>query len=161
MIYLHKKIMKMKLLFLSILLTCIIILFNSCGGIKDLEFKEYKNFKLEKAGFSKSTISVDLVYYNPNTFGLELKKTDLDIYINDNFLGHSVQEVQVNIPKKQQFTLPLKIDVDMKNILKNSLTTLLNKEVTIKATGKIKVGKANLYKTLPFEYSTKQEISLF
>jgi len=139
----------------------ILFFLNSCHGIKELEFKEYKNFKLEKAGFSKSTISVDLVYYNPNTFGLELKKTDLDIYINDNLLGHSVQEVQVNIPKKQQFTLPLKIDVDMKNILKNSLTTLLNKEVTIKATGKIKVGKANLYKTLPFEYSTKQEIILF
>jgi LEA14-like dessication related protein len=138
-----------------------IVLLNSCGGIKDLEFKEYKNLKIEKVGFSQTTVSVDLVYYNPNTFGLELKNTDLDIYINDNLLGHSAQEVQVQIPKKQQFTLPLKIDVDMKNILKNSLTTLLSKEVTIKATGKIKVGKANLYKTLPFEYSTKQEISLF
>ena len=151
----------MKSLFTSALSLFIIILLNSCGGIKDLEFKEYKNFKLEKAGFSKSTITVDLVYYNPNTFGLELKNTDLDIFINDNLLGHSAQEVQVQIPKKQQFTLPLKIDVDMKNILKNSLTTLLNKEITIKATGKIKVGKANIYKTLPFEYSTKQEISLF
>ncbi len=151
----------MKSLFTSALSLFIIILLNSCGGIKDLEFKEYKNFKLEKAGFSKSTITVDLVYYNPNTFGLELKNTDLDIFINDNLLGHSAQEVQVQIPKKQQFTLPLKIDVDMKNILKNSLTTLLSKEVTIKATGKIKVGKANIYKTLPFEYSTKQEISLF
>jgi LEA14-like dessication related protein len=139
----------------------ILFFLNSCQGIKDLEFKEYKNFKLEKAGFSKSTITVDLVYYNPNTFGLELKNTDLDIFINDNLLGHSVQDVQVHIPKKQQFTLPLKIDVDMKNILKNSLTTLLSKEVTIKATGKIKVGKANIYKTLPFEYSTKQEIGLF
>jgi LEA14-like dessication related protein len=138
-----------------------IVLLNSCGGIKDLEFKEYKNLKIEKVGFSQTSVSVDLVYYNPNTFGLELKNTDLDIYINDNLLGHSAQEVQVQIPKKQQFTLPLKIDVDMKNILKNSLTTLLSKEVTIKATGKIKVGKANLYKTLPFEYSTKQEISLF
>ena len=151
----------MKSLSTSALSLFIIILLNSCGGIKDLEFKEYKNFKLEKAGFSKSTITVDLVYYNPNTFGLELKNTDLDIFINDNLLGHSAQEVQVQIPKKQQFTLPLKIDVDMKNILKNSLTTLLSKEVTIKATGKIKVGKANIYKTLPFEYSTKQEISLF
>ena len=151
----------MKYLINSIFLTCMIVLLNSCGGIKDLEFKEYKNLKIEKVGFSQTTVSVDLVYYNPNTFGLELKNTDLDIYINDNLLGHSAQEVQVQIPKKQQFTLPLKIDVDMKNILKNSLTTLLSKEVTIKATGKIKVGKANLYKTLPFEYSTKQEISLF
>jgi LEA14-like dessication related protein len=138
-----------------------IILMNSCGGIKDLEFKEYKNFNIEKVGFSKTTVSVDLVYYNPNTFGLVLKNTDLDIYINDNLLGNSTQDVQIQILKKQQFTLPLKIDVDMRNVLKNSLTTLLSKEVTIKATGKIKVGKANIYKTLPFEYSTKQEIGLF
>jgi LEA14-like dessication related protein len=151
----------MKLFFTISISAFMIILCNSCGGIKDLEFKDYKNFKLEKAGFNKTTISVDLVYYNPNPFGLELKNTDLDIYINDNLLGHSSQEVQIQIPKRQQFTLPLKIDVDMKNILKNSLTALLNKEVNIKATGKIKVGKANIYKTLPFEYVTKQEISLF
>jgi len=139
----------------------VLIFFNSCTSIKELEFKEYKNFRFEKAGFNKSVVSVDLVYYNPNSFGLELKNTDLDIFLNDNLLGHSFQESQVQIPKKQQFTLPLTIEVDMKHLLKNSMTAMFNKEVTIKATGKIKVGKANIYKTMPFEYVTKQQISLF
>ena len=153
--------MNTKKIFIYPLLIVLFFSISSCHSIKELEFKEYKNFKLEKIGFNKSTMKLDLVYYNPNKFGLELKNTDLDIYINDNFLGHSSQELQVKISRKADFTLPLTIDLDMKNIVKNGITTLLHKEVTIKCVGKIKVGKANVYKTLPFEYTTKQSISLF
>lgn len=151
----------MKKSYQTFLLPLILMTAISCNSFKELEFKEYKNLKLEKAGFNKTTLSADLVYYNPNNFGLELKDTDLDIFINDNFLGHSNQNLQVKIPKKSAFTLPVTIDLDMKNLLKNSITTLLNKDVTIKCVGKIKAGKANLFKTLPFEYTTKQSISLF
>ena len=137
------------------------MLLSSCGSVKDLEFRSFNNVKIEKVGFASSTLSVDLVYYNPNNFGLELSRTDLDIYLNDNFLGHSTQVMQVKLPRRDQFTLPIKVDLDMKNLLKNSLTSIFNSEVTIKAVGKIKVGKAGVYKILPFEYVTKQNLSLF
>ena len=32
-------------------------------------------------GFTASKVSLDLQYYNPNNFGLQLRKTDLDIFI--------------------------------------------------------------------------------
>jgi LEA14-like dessication related protein len=133
----------------------------SCTGFKDLEFKEYKDVKLENVGFSKTTLSLKLIYYNPNNFGMELNHTEMDLFINDNYLGHVDQNVQVRIPKRDKFTLPIKVDVDMKNIIKNSLIGLFNKEVEIRAKGKIKAGKANIFKVVPFEYKTKQKLSPF
>ncbi|MEP7093892.1 MAG: hypothetical protein ABI793_07520 [Flavobacterium sp.] len=41
-----------------------------------------ENFTVDKIGFSSTTIKMDLVYYNPNNFGLQLKSTDLDIYLD-------------------------------------------------------------------------------
>ena len=143
------------------MLISISLLLLSCTKFKDLEFKEYRDVKLDKVGFNKTTLSLSLIYYNPNNFGLELNHTEMDLFINDNYLGHVDQNVQIRIPKRDKFTLPIKVDVDMKNIIKNSLIGLFNKEVEIRAKGKIKAGKANIFKVVPFEYKTKQKLSPF
>ena len=116
---------------------------------------------MEKLGFSEANLKVDLVYYNPNNFGLELNRTDLDIYIDSNYLGHSSQDLQVAIPKRDVFTIPLKVDLDMKNLLKNGIIGLLNKQVNIRLLGKVKVGKGGVFKIFNVDYQTVQNLSLF
>lgn len=142
-----------------ILLT--IFLATSCQAPKELVYRDFKNLKVEKMGFAASTLKVDLVYYNPNNFGLQLKYTDLNIYINNNYLGHSSQDYQINIPKLAEFTMPLVIDIEMKNLIKNAIPTLLGKEVLVKITGTVKLGKANVFKIFPVNYEGKQVFSAF
>jgi len=137
------------------------VLATACQSPKELVYRDFKNVKVEKAGFAATTLKVDLIYYNPNNFGLQLKYTDLDIYVDNNYLGHSSQDYQITIPKLAEFTLPLAIDVDMKNLLKNSLSSLLGKEVMVKITGTVKLGKANVYKTFPVNYEGLQKFSAF
>jgi LEA14-like dessication related protein len=134
---------------------------TSCRAPKDLEFREFNNVNLDKIGFSASSLSVNLVYYNPNNFQMELNRTELDIYVDSIYLGHSSQDLQVAIPKRDIFSIPLKIDLDMKNLFKNGLTTLFNKEVAIRAVGNVKVGKAGVYKNFKVDYTTIQQLSLF
>ncbi len=145
--------------FAGLLLT--LSLLTSCRAPKDLEFREFKNLKVQNLGFSNASLSMDLIYYNPNNFGLDLSRTDLDIYVDSTLLGHSSQDIQVPIPKRDVFTIPLKVDLDMKNLLKNSLTAFLNKEVNVKVLGKVRVGKAGVYKTFNVDYATRQNFSLF
>lgn len=102
-----------------------------------------------------------MIYYNPNRFGLQLKKTELDVFVNDVLLGHTSQEYQITIPKKEQFIIPIVMDVDMKNLLKNSLTSLFNKEVRVRVTGSIKVGKANVFISFPVKYEGIQAVDFF
>ena len=141
-------------------LLCFVLL-TSCRSPKDLEFREFKNVALENVGFAGATLKVDVVYYNPNNFGLELNRTDLDIFVDSTFLGHSTQDLQVKVPRREQFTVPLKVEIDMKNLLKNGLSSLFNKQVLVKVIGKIRVGKAGVYKTFDLNYQTLQQLSLF
>ncbi len=141
--------------------TAAILFMTSCREPKDLEFRSFSNLSLEKIGFTGANLKVDLVYYNPNNFGLELNRTDLDIYVDSTFLGHSSQDLQVAIPKRDIFTVPLKIELDMKNLLKNGIIGLMNKQVNVRLLGKVKVGKAGVFKSFNVDYQTVQTFSLF
>jgi LEA14-like dessication related protein len=138
-----------------------VFLMTSCRAPQDLEFREFNNLSLDKMGFSASALKVDLVYYNPNNFGMELKRTELDIFIDSSFLGHSSQELEVAIPRRDVFTIPLKVDLDMKNLFKNGFISLINKQVRVRAVGNVKVGKAGVYKTFKVDYTTTQQFSMF
>lgn len=138
-----------------------IFFLTSCHQPKDLVFKEFKNLSLEKLGFAGVALKVDLVYYNPNNFGLELNRTDLDLFVDSSFLGHSSQDIQIFLPRRDFFTIPLKVDLDMKNLLKNGLTGFFNRDIHVRLLGKVKVGKAGVYKSFNVDYTTVQNFSLF
>jgi hypothetical protein len=146
---------------LLIAICLISALLASCSEPKDLEFREFKNLKVENLNFSDAVLKVDLVYFNPNNFGLQLSSTDLDLFVDSNFLGHSAQNIQVAIPRKGVFTLPLQINLDIKNLLKNGLNSLFSKEIAVRLLGKVKVGKGGVYKNFNVDYTSMQNFSLF
>lgn len=138
----------------------LLMMLSSCRTPKDLVFKEFRNITVDNIGFSSANLSAELEYYNPNNFSLELNRTDVDVYINEQFLGRSNQDIQLKIPKRGHFVVPVRLQLDMKNLLKNGLTALTNKEVNIKVVGKVKLGKAGVFKTFPVDYQTVQKINL-
>lgn len=152
-------ILKPGLIFLTII--GLTLLLSSCSTPKQLEYREFKNFTIDKPGFASTALKMDLLYFNPNNFGLELNHTDLDIFINNTYLGKATQVIQVQIPRNAEFTIPITMDVDMKNLLKNGFVSMLNNEVTIKVTGTIRVGKLNVFKSFPVNYEGKQQFTLF
>ena len=133
----------------------------SCSAPKELEYRDYKDFAITKLGFSKSQVKMDLEYYNPNNFGLQLRRTEVDVFINNSLLGHTTSDTLIQIPKRGTFLLPIKFDVDMQTLLKNAWTTMVKDAVTVKVTGKIKVGKGNVFMSFPVNYEGKQSFSLF
>ena len=144
-------------------LLCCILVFTifSCATPKPLEYQTFHNFSIQKLGFTSSTIKLDLEYFNPNNFGMQLKNSDLDIFIDGNLLGHSSFDTLITIPRRNTFILPIKFDVDMQNIFKNAWSTLTGKEVLVRLTGKLRIGKANVYMSLPVNYESKEIFSLF
>lgn len=92
---------------------------------------------------------------------MQLRNTDLDIFINGNLLGHSSMDTLIRIPRKDTFSIPVKFDVDMQRVFQNAWSTLMGKEVVVKLTGKVRVGKANVFINFPVNYESKETFSLF
>ncbi|MEO8174637.1 MAG: hypothetical protein ABI581_16195, partial [Sediminibacterium sp.] len=57
----------------------VIVLLASCSKPQGFDYRDVKNVKIENMGFDKTILAMDLVYYNPNGFGVDLKKVDCDV----------------------------------------------------------------------------------
>lgn len=151
----------MKYLRLSVIVFLIWGMASSCGKFKDLEFVRVAGINLDNLGFQKSIVRMTLAYYNPNGFNLKLKDANFDLYFDDTQVGHSIQDTMIMIPAKDTFYFPVKLEVNMENVFKNALGALMNKEVTIKASGNCKVGKGGVFLPFPIKCETKQPLSFF
>jgi len=146
---------------LSFLFLVFILFFCSCQKPRAFEYRDLRNLHLENFGLSKSRVSMDFVFFNPNGFPVDLKKVDCDVYLDSNYVGKFLLDTTMHISQTSEFTLPASLDVDMKNVLKNSLNLLMNNEVVIGAKGTTRVGRGGIYLTVPFHYEGKQKLNLF
>ncbi len=146
---------------IGLLLLLPVLLLASCSKPQGFEYRDLKNFKINNWGFDKSTVSMDLVYYNPNNFGVNLKNVECEIYLNNNYVGKFMLDTLMHIDRKSEFSLPTTMQVDMKNVFKNSLNLLFNREVLVGAKGSTRIGKGGIFVNVPFNYEGRQAVDLF
>ena len=144
----------------SLIVGLIAMAIFGCSKPKDLQYIDFQNFQVQELGLGESVISADLKYYNPNNFKLNLKDGDLNVSLNNTFLGNSKLDTLLQIPKKDTFLIPLKMKVDMNTFLSKALNVLLTNEVDVKLDGNAKLGKAGIYFNVPIHYQGKQKLNL-
>jgi LEA14-like dessication related protein len=127
-------------------------------SIKEPEFFGARNFTISKIGLQESYIGMDLYYFNTNNFKLQLKKADLDVYLENRFVGKTLLDTLLDIPAKDSFSIPVKMGVNMKNLFPNLLTLALKDEVEVRMEGSAKVSKSGITMNIPVHYSGKHKI---
>jgi LEA14-like dessication related protein len=145
----------------SLVFASLIILLASCTKPQGFDYRDMKNLKIETLGFDQTALSMELVYYNPNGFGVDLKNVDCDVYVDNSYLGKFQLDTLMHIPRRAEFSLPSRILVDMKTVLKNGFNLLFSQEVLINVKGTTRVGKAGFFTTVPFNYEARHKLSLF
>jgi LEA14-like dessication related protein len=148
----------MRLISLLVLLT---VLITACNKPQSFEYRGMQNLKVDSIGLVSSKISLELIYFNPNNFGVDLHNVNCDVYINHNFLGKYTLDTVMHITKRSEFTIPSSMQVDMKNIFKNALGTFLSSQVLVELKGSTRVGKSGIFITVPFSYSAMEKFSMF
>lgn len=128
------------------------------GYLKEPEFVDARHFRISSLGLKKSRVNADLYYFNPNNLGLQMKKAELDVYIDDRFLGHSVMDTLILIPRRDTFSLPVNLEVEMKNLFPNAFALLTRNEIELRIEGTAKIGKGGIFINVPVKYKGMQSI---
>ena len=130
----------------------------SCAKPKDLEYVDFKNLKVIKWGLAESTVGMDIDFYNPNKSGLQLKKADVDVYINNTYLGKSTLDTLIRIPAKDTFSIPVTMRVQTGGALTNILRIVADSAVLIRMDGNASFGKAGVFINYPIKYEGLKKI---
>ena len=108
-----------------------ILVLSGCAEPKSFEIKSVKSFKVEKLGIKENVFNAQLECYNPNNFGVIVKKIDCDIFINDKKLTHYLLDTNIEVPAASNFMLPAKVEIALSSILTYSVDIMFNKPFKI------------------------------
>ncbi len=143
------------------ILLILFLLTISCGKPKSLQYLNVQNFNIVSLGLGNSVISADVKFYNPNDFRMKLKRAEMDISVNNKFIGRSILDTLMTIPKNDSFYIPVRLNVNMKTLITSSVGSLFSNEVDVKMDGKARLGKGIFFFNFPFSYQGKQQLKLF
>jgi LEA14-like dessication related protein len=136
----------------------LLLAFVGCAKVKDPEFRRVENFRVKKLGLQQTTIGLSVTYFNPNNFGVTVKETNADIYLDSVYLGKFVQDSTVVVNKNAEFSIPLSGAVSMKAALEMNFQDIGERDILLKADGSAKVGKAGIWVTKAIHYQGKHKL---
>lgn len=148
----------MKIIISTLLLGMITLASCSTSNVKEPEYREIRDIRLIELGILQSTAGIDLVYYNPNNFGVQLSEARGDVYIDNAYFGRFGLEEKVQVGKRSEFVIPAVLKLDMIGALKNQRELLKKKEVMVKIEGLARVKRSGMSVDVPILYENKQNI---
>lgn len=133
---------------------------SSCSKPKGPSYLGYEDFRVEKVGVKNTVLSTRVKLYNPNGYALKLRSASIDVYLNDNYLGHSSIDSLITLPAKDTSFVPLQLTASAKDLLSNTVKIFLNPDVKVRITGAAKAGRGSLFINVPINYEGVQRIQL-
>ena len=120
------------------------------------DYLGFINPHLDKTDMQGSLVSANVKFYNPNSFGLKLKRIDMDISLNGKLANHFLLDSTIAIQKKDTFYIPVSIKLDLKNLLSNALQLFMSKQVKITLEGKAKLKRGVIPFSRHFHFEVNQ-----
>jgi LEA14-like dessication related protein len=142
-----------------LILGAVITALFSCRALKEPEYKGINNLRLTNVGLNQSVLSLEMNYFNPNHSAVKLKEAEGDAWMDSTYLGHFRMDTLIHIFGNSDFSVPVKLDMDMKYALQNIANAIFNTEVILKIDGKAKVGKGVIFIRYPIHYEGRQNLS--
>jgi LEA14-like dessication related protein len=149
-------------IFISTLLAGLVLL-SSCGSgsIKEPEYRDIRDVRLINVGLLQTTAGVDLIYYNPNNFGVQLNEVRGDVYIDNHYLGRFSIDEKVDVGKRKEFIVPAIIKLDNIGAIKNQRELWKKKEAMVRIEGSARVKRSGIGVNVPIRYEGMQNIERF
>lgn len=132
----------------------------SCTKVKEPTFRRLSGFKVKSLGLQEARIGINVVYFNPNNFGVNIKEGAVNVYFDTTFIGRFTQPIEVEVAKNAEFGIPLEGSVPLAKVLKLKANDFLNKEVQVRADGTVRVGKGGLFVNKEIIYQGKHRLDL-
>ena len=151
---------------LALLFVVIISVFSACKEPEAPEFRKMTQVKFESVHVDKG-VHVNMlgnaVLFNPNDFGLDIVGMDFDVYVDNNKVTRATQTLSAKMPANDEFSLPLALDIPLREVFKGFKPTiaemLKTRKIKVKIDGTITV-KAGVKVKVPVVYEDEYPVPL-
>jgi len=128
---------------------------SSCLSYKEVELIDLTDIRVERLDARGVAVRVNALVNNPNNYRIHAQEPDVDLYLNDKFIGKGVLDSVITLlPKTTQvYSIPMHAELQGGSLLMVLLSGALGgNEVKLAAKGTV-VGRVGLFrKRFPFEF---------
>ncbi len=151
----------MKKLFAAALFLSLTFFTFSCARPVAPQYLGFRDLKFERFSMNESTLRARVAFYNSNPFRMELKRADINVFLDDKQTNHYVLDSTIEIPKKDTFEVPLNLKLNPQQLLGSAVKMLMNNnQVKIRLEGSVRVKRSGVSFTVPVHYEEMQKIDL-
>ena len=148
----------MKNILFLILVVCIFF-FVGCSKPQSPDYLGFRDFSIQNFSMDETILHTNLAFYNPNPFSMELKRGEVDVYLDDQLANHYVMDSTILIPKKDTFYVPVNLKISPKILLNSALKMLMNNnQIKVRLLGSVHVKRSGVGFTVPFDYVSMEKI---
>ena len=130
----------------------------ACTSYEQVELKDITNIQVDRMDAKGIAVRVDALVNNPNNYRIHVLDPDVDLYVNDKFIGKGILDSTLVLEKKstQVYTIPLHAELQGGALLMVLVSGVFSgNEVKLAAKGTV-VGKVGLLrKRFPFEFEER------
>ncbi len=150
--------MKMKTVLPFLIIISFFLCIAACKTPLAPEYEGFQTIQIGKLNSQESLLSTNLKFYNPNTFNLELKKAEMDVFINDKLVDHYLLDSTIYIARTDTFFIPVSLKINFRDIFSNALQSLLNNQIKVRLAGSAKLKKGSIGFSVPLRYEETQKL---
>ncbi len=132
----------------------------SCSAYKEVELTDITDVELIKADMRSIALRVDARINNPNGFTIAVEEPDVDLFLNDRFIGKGVLDSALVLEKKAARVYPVYLRADLQGgpLLMMLMTGELSGPMKLGAKGTVAGRSGVLKKRFPFEVEEMIEL---
>ena len=120
-----------------ILFLPILFLLTSCFDIP--EFKGVSNFKMGELRQNKISFDVNVAVYNPNGYGIRVRPSTFDVFVNDEYVGEAKLKKAFKMKRKKTTDCFVPVEVQLEpGILMKLMKWAMAKTVNLRLKGILK-----------------------
>ena len=135
------------------LIASAVLLLASCSSYDEVELKDITNVEVLRMDGQQVALRVDALVNNPNGFKIHVEDPDVDLYLNDRFVGKGLLDSALVLERKSTQVYPVYLHADLQGgpLLFMLLGGALSGELKLGAKGTVAGRSGMLKKRFPFE----------
>jgi LEA14-like dessication related protein len=136
-----------------------LLFLTSCHQPMAPEYLGFHDFSIQTFSMDESLLHAELSFYNPNPFTMELKKGDVNVFLNEQLANHYVMDSTIIIPQKDTFYVPLNLKISPKILIGSAIRMLMNNNtIKVRLEGSIRVKRGAISFNVPVNYEVEQKM---
>jgi LEA14-like dessication related protein len=136
----------------------LLAMLGACQPQQDVELRQIRDVIVDAS--AEPLLKANAILYNPNNVRMKLRHINIEVFVNDKSSALIDQKLDMRIPAKAEFTIPLEVRLNTKE--KGFLNTLFKvisgKKTKVRYKGSIRITYKGIPVRVPVDYEDEVKL---